>query len=159
MKKRYIAPQIYSIKLDTTSNKYYNDKNSNGVLDVDEEVSVVLKTIAETKVKDLSGVINSLKIFQIFSEQELQRGMLSLIDDNTEVENFAKEMEEAIKNTTIDELIACGVIDEPANYNTLSGEETTVLKEDGQTFKKVSELTLPEMIDYCFEMIDKSNDL
>lgn len=148
-----------NIKYDDTTKSYYDDKDNDGEVDADEKVANVMYTIAGAKVKELSSVINSLKVSQIFSEEERKEGILSLITTDPTIEGIPAAIESAIENSTIDELISKKVIDKPADYDNVKNDETSILKADNTTKKKVFELTLPELIDYCFELIDEAKDL
>lgn len=148
-----------NIKQDSATGSYYDDKNDNGLMDTDEEVAYVMNVIAGTNVEDLSSVINGLKVSQIFSESERSEGILSLIEGDPTVEEIPTSIESAIETATIDELITKKVIDKPDDYDNLKNDETTILKSDNVTKKKVSELTLPEMIDYCFDLINAAKNL
>ena len=61
---------------------------------------------------------------------------------------------DVIENSSIDLLINKGVISEPSNYQSMKNHTTTIddLVNGGK--KVIKQLTLPEMIDYCFDLTD-----
>ncbi|MBR4999276.1 MAG: hypothetical protein IKY10_05285, partial [Clostridia bacterium] len=148
-----------NIKYDNTAKSYYDDKDNDGLMDDGEKVANIMNTIAGTKVKELSSVINTLKVSQIFSEEERSEGVLSLITTDPTIDGIPAAIEEVIKNSTVDDLIAKKVIAKPEAYDSVKNDETLILKQDNVTKKKVFELTLPELIDYCFDLMDEAKNL
>jgi len=142
-----------NIKQDEDTKYYYDDQDNDGVMDDGEKVANVMKVVSETTVGGLAGLINGLKLSDIFSNEERSEGILSLITSDPTIEQIPTEIEKAVKNTSLGELIEKGVIEKPEDYDDLKDDETTILKDDNVTFKVVSELTLPEMIDYCFDLL------
>ena len=148
-----------NIKYDNDNKTYYDDKDNDNVNDADEEIAYVLKAIAETQVKNLDTLINDFTLSQIFTENELKVGVLSLLDNNTKIKDIPSEIDKVIKKTNMQMLIDKGIIVEPAKYSTLKTKQTTILRQDMSGYKTVEELFIPEMIDYCFELIKLVEDL
>lgn len=146
-----VVADILGLKKDASSGTYYDDKNNDGIKDSGEEVSFVLNTIAGKQVQQLSKTINELKLSQVF--ENTNDGILSLISGETEIADIPEAIKTALEETSIEDLITKKVIDRPADYDSLKNNETTILKKDNVTKKKIYELTIPEMIDYCLELM------
>ncbi len=140
---------------------YYNDRDNNGLRDSSKEevVTYVLYSISEKQIDELSKTINEFKLSQVFSPDQRTNGILSLITTDPTIEQIPSEIEKVIKNTTLAELISKGVIEKPADYDDLDDHVTTVADAVNGGFKTVAELTLPELIDYCLDLIELSKSV
>ena len=129
-------------------------------------MSYVLYSISEKQIDELSKTINEFKLSQVFSPDQRKTGILSLIkidptDPTTDptIEQIPSEIEKVIKNTTLAELISKEVIAKPADYDDLDDHVTTVADTVNGGYKTVAELTLPELIDYCLDLIELSKSV
>jgi hypothetical protein len=139
-----------NIKKDATG--YYDDKNDNDVRDGEDTASsYIMRQVATQTVQGLSSFVSTLKLSQIF---ESRTGVLSLIEGDPTIEEIPGAIQGVITNTAISELINKGIVTAPDNYNKYSGDETTIDKQGGGK-KTVAELTLPELLEYCFDKLDE----
>jgi len=109
----------YKISAD---NKVYDDKNNNSVLDAGEEVTGLLGKVAKYTILNVDDAINDLVLSDVFSSEQLSSGVLSLIGADTKVVDIPDEVDNIIKKTSVNELIANGIID------TTDVSETQLLK-------------------------------
>ena len=145
-----------NIKKDATG--YYDDKNDNNVRDGGEPASsFIMSQVAGQTVSGLSSFISGLKLSQIFEDRS--SGILSLIDGDPTIEQIPSKIQLVITGKSIQQLIDKGVVSAPDNYSKYSGDTTTVLKDDNITYKTVAELTLPELLEYCFDKLDELEEL
>jgi len=98
----------YKISAD---NKVYDDKNNNSVLDSGEEVTGLLGKVAKYTILNVDDAINDLVLSDVFSSSQLSSGILSLIGADTKVVDIPDEVDNIIKKTSVNELIAKGIID------------------------------------------------
>ena len=120
-------------KYDEATEKYYNDKDSDGVFDTGEELSGVINALAYTTVSGISTKIENLTIQDLFNAEDLNSGVLSLIPADTNVNTIDKALETAFEDITLDELIEAEVVVKPTNYDSIKNKYvsgTNVLVKD-----------------------------
>lgn len=141
--------KILELKYDDTFETYYTDNNNNKMYDSGEEVSAVLNSIATTKVDELAGKIKTLTIKDIF---KTRTGILSLIAEDTTIEDIPAAAQNVIKNKTINDLKDVVISLDDADEAKL----TILVDHDGDSStakKAVGALTINELLDYCFDLI------
>ena len=89
----------------------------------------------------------------------MSSGVLSMLPSETTISEIANEIDNVIKNSTLQELIVKGVVSKPADYDSLKDYETTIDDTSNGGKKIVSELTMPEMIEYCLDLIEISKTI
>lgn len=110
-------------------------------------------TIAKFQINGLAEGMSGLKLSQIFKPAQLNEGVLSLIDTDPTIEQLPSAIATAVKNSTIQELIDEDVIvlgDGDSAKLTVSVDHDKNAETDK---KKVAELTMSELLDYCFDLI------
>ena len=108
-------------KFDTSTKKYFNDKNNNTAKDDgEEEVSSLVAAIADSKIGEISGKLNELTLDKVFPNRT---GVLSLISNpekvlltgeaHDDLITIQTAIQNAINNSTLEDLLDSGVINNP----------------------------------------------
>ena len=112
-------------KFDTSTKKYFNDKNNNTAKDDgEEEVSSLVAAIADSKIGEISGKLNELTLDKVFPNRT---GVLSLISNpekvlltgeaHDDLITIQTAIQNAINNSTLEDLLDSGVINNPQLNN------------------------------------------
>ena len=120
-------------------------------------ITGMLSKIALYSIKEVDNVIDDLTLIDVFDKESLDDGAFKLLDQSTveqiKISEISNKLEEAIKTSSINQLFDAGII-------SLSNEDQEKLSvkldhdKDSSTNKKsVGELTIDELIDYCFDLI------
>lgn len=150
--------EILDINIKKDATGYYDDVNDNNVRDDGEESSsYIMDQIAGQQVQQLSSFISGLKLSQIFEDRST--GILSLISGDPTVDEIPNAVQSVITNTAVGVLIQKGIVSEPSSYSKYSEDVTTVQDETTGDYKTVAELTLPELLEYCFDKLDELEEL
>ncbi len=142
-----------NIKLDETSQEYYNDIDNDNVYDSGEEVAHILKAISDTTVEGMDSLINNLKFSQIFSAKERSEGVLSLITTDPTIDEMPNAIESAVSETSINTLIEKGII--TVDSSDLVKLSVEVDHDSDSTTEKVAlkHMTIDQFIDYCLDLV------
>ena len=125
---------------DNTTGKYYNDLDKDGVLDSGEELTGIMNALADTTISGVSEKIDSLKLSDLFTDEELNKGALSLIDKDTNVNNIDSALETAFETVTFEKLITAELVDKPAKYDEIKDKYLI------GSNTKIKDLTLTELV-------------
>lgn len=148
----------------------YNDLEES-YYDKDEtKVEGVMNAIAGFTISGLSDGIDTLTISDLFAPEDLNSGVLYLIDRNTTISNLPNALSTALESSTIDELISANIVDSPDKYYSQSGgtiddgtginnKYINVGSVESPEYKQVKNLVLNEIINVFFELIDNSGGL
>lgn len=141
------------LDLKVSDGVYYNDANNNDTIDVGERVEPILNAIASTKISNLTEKINDLTIQDLFSSDDFNSGVLSLISDKKteKVSNIATVLGDAIKDTPLQTLHAKGVI--TLDNNAQSKLNESIEYKGSQT--TIGKLNLSEFVDYTLTKLDE----
>ena len=75
-----------------------------------------MNAIAGFTISGLSDGIDTLTISDLFAPEDLNSGVLYLIDRNTTISNLPNALSTALESSTIDELISADIVDSPDKY-------------------------------------------
>ena len=104
---------------DVTTGEYYDDKDEDGKKDHGEELSGVIGALADTTISGVSQKIESLKLSDLFTDEELNKGALSLIDKDTKIDEIDTALETAFNTVTFEDLITAELVTKPTNYDSV----------------------------------------
>ena len=80
------------------------------VIDIEEGVSEpILIALKDTKIEDMNEKIKSLKINEVFSQDNYSSGVLALIDENTEISDIPMELSAALATGNLQVLMNIGL--------------------------------------------------
>lgn len=136
---------------DDTTGKYYDDKDEDGKNDYGEELSGVIGALADTTISGVSEKIESLKLSDLFSDEELDKGALSLIDKDTKIDEIDTALETAFNSVTFEDLITAELVTRPANYDSVKEKYLY------GTSVKIKDLTLTEIVTAFVDNIPTSD--
>ena len=111
-------------------------KNEGGVevvYDGTNKVEGVLATVAKFKVNELKEGVKSLKLTDVFATEDMNSGVLSLIDhpETVSIDNIPNAIQNAIQTKTVRNLFDAGVIQESELSATTKKVLTTSFDHDG----------------------------
>lgn len=147
IEKLYVA-DVLGYTLDKT------DPENIVVKDGDVTVTGIVATLAKFKIENLSEEIDTIKIKDIFSTEELNSGALSLINKETELTSLATELSKIIEEKTIDEFITAGLVETPTGYTDITKLNWIEVEEN--TYKQVKDLLLQDIVNIFFNEVDIS---
>lgn len=116
-------------------------------------------TIAKFKIEELSDGMGKLKVKDIFSDEEFESGIMSLIDKETYLTELADEVSDVVTTKTIDNFITAKIVNTPKGYNNTTKNNWILVGKDqsnNNIYKQVKDLMLQDVVNVMFEYVDVS---
>jgi hypothetical protein len=82
------------------------------IIAIDSSSESLLQSLKDTPIKDLNDKIATLKIREVFEEEDYSSGFLSMISPDTLIYDVAFELETAVSTVRVQRLINIGVVND-----------------------------------------------
>lgn len=155
-----IEAQTIATLLDYTVTVDNSDPSNPITTVTDKQGTVItglLAKVAPFSIKNVDSAIDTLTLSDIFESEDLNKGVFKLLDQSTvgqiKVVNVADELQDAIKSSTINDLIDAELVtldsEDEAKLTIMVDHDDDISTEN----KAVGSLTINELLDYCFDLI------
>ncbi len=119
-----------------------------------EQVTGLLGKVAKYTIKNVDSAVNDLELSDVFTTEQLSDGVFKLLDQSTvgsiKVVNVAKELSDAIQDSTMGELQSAGLI--KAEYDLTKQIDTNL---DGTKDTAISVIPLDTFVNIAITILTK----